>query len=109
MYNQSQRTKSYLLVGKKSGPNATLNRFFSWVGLALGWGFRRFHHNIRIVSNPTEVGKSQNTLLRRICIARIHPRKCPTVVDLADDMAPTRQRVLDETDQGSLCSERSRS
>ena len=44
-----------------------------------------------------------------VYIARIHPRKCPTVVDLADDMAPTRQRVLDETDQGSLCSERSRS
>ena len=35
---------------------------FSWVGLALGWGVRRFHDNIFIpwyVFNPTDLGKSQ--------------------------------------------------
>ena len=31
---------------EKSGPNATFNPFFPWVGLALGWGVRRFHYNV---------------------------------------------------------------
>ena len=35
------------------------DRFFAWVGLALGWGVRRFHNNMHIVSNPTEFRKSQ--------------------------------------------------
>ena len=43
----------------KSSPNATFNLFFAWVGLALGWGVRRFHNNMHIVSNPTEFRKSQ--------------------------------------------------
>ena len=46
----------------KSGPNATFKTYFSWVGLALGWGIRRFHNNIYseyMFSNPTEFGKSQ--------------------------------------------------
>ena len=33
--------------------------YFSWVGLALGWGVRRFHHSVCMFSNPTEFGKSQ--------------------------------------------------
>ena len=36
----------------KSGPNATFNLFFSWVGLALGWGVRRFHNDILYVFQP---------------------------------------------------------
>ena len=30
----------------RSGQNATFNLSFSWVGLALGWGARRFHNNL---------------------------------------------------------------
>ena len=40
--------------------------YFSWVGLALGWGVRRFHDNIYMFSNPTEFGTSEyivNTLM----------------------------------------------
>ena len=32
---------------------------FSWVGLALGWGVRRFHDNIYMFPNSTEFGISQ--------------------------------------------------
>ena len=42
----------------KSGPIATFNNLiFLWVGLALGWGVRRFHNNIYMFPNPTEFGK----------------------------------------------------
>ena len=37
----------------KSGPSATFNLVFLGVGLALGWGVRRFHSNIYMFSNPT--------------------------------------------------------
>jgi len=49
----------------KSGPNATLNLLFSWVGLALAWGVRQFHINsiIDMFFNPTKFGKWQDTLL----------------------------------------------
>ena len=43
----------------KSGPNATFDLILSWVGLALGWGFRRFHDHIYMFSKPTEFGKSK--------------------------------------------------
>ena len=33
---------------------------YSWVGLALGWGVRRFHDGIDMFSNPTEFGQSQH-------------------------------------------------
>ena len=33
--------------------------YFSWVGLALGWGVRRFHNNIYVFPDPTELGQSQ--------------------------------------------------
>ena len=60
----SPHEKSFA-VGK-SGPHATFNLFFSWVGLALGWGVRRFRNNIYTFSNPTEFGKSQNILFRSL-------------------------------------------
>ena len=50
----------------KNAPSATFNLFFSWVGLALGWGVRRFRNNIYTFSNPTEFGKSQNILFRSL-------------------------------------------
>ena len=42
----------------KSGPIATFDLFFSWVGLSLGWGVRRFHDNIHMFAKPTEFGIS---------------------------------------------------
>ena len=39
----------------KRGPNAAFNLLFSCVGLALGWGVRRFHNNSSMFSNPTEL------------------------------------------------------
>ena len=70
-------THEKILAVGKSGPNATFNPF-PWVGLALGWGVRRFHNKnlgwpwvwefvgfmikIYMFSNPTEFGISQNTL-----------------------------------------------
>ena len=46
-------THEKLFAVGKSGPNATLNPFFLVVGLALGWGVRRFHYNIYMFSNST--------------------------------------------------------
>ena len=62
--NQSQPKKNYLLWGK-SGPNANFNHFFLGLGLALGWGVRRFHNNIYMFSDPTEFGKSQTPYRHR--------------------------------------------
>ena len=39
------------------------NLIFSWVGLALGWGVRRFHTNIHMFSNPTSFGKSHTLMV----------------------------------------------
>ena len=54
---KSQTTKNYLLLWEKSGPNATFNLIFLWVG----WPrVGEFHENIYMFSNPTEkLGKSQ--------------------------------------------------
>ena len=53
-----------------SGPTTTFNEpNFSWVGLALGWGVRQFHINIRMFSKPIEFGKSQDP-------NNAHPRQC---------------------------------
>ena len=49
-------THGLLFALGKSGPNATFTLFFSWVGLALGWGVRRFHYHIYMFPNPTEFG-----------------------------------------------------
>ena len=49
-------------MGEKSGPNATFNLNFLGLGRALGWGVRRIHSNICMLSNPTEFSKSLNTL-----------------------------------------------
>ena len=38
--------EKFIAVGKSGGPNATFNLFFFWVGLAWGWGVRRFHNHI---------------------------------------------------------------
>ena len=38
----------------KSGPNATFNLHFSWFGLALGWGVRRFHSSIFTCFQPQQ-------------------------------------------------------
>ena len=47
----------------KSGPTATCNLNLSWVGLALGWGVRRFHNNIYMFSSQRNLvpGISQDT------------------------------------------------
>ena len=41
--------------------------FFSWAGLASGWGVRRFHNNMypSMFSNPTDFGKSQTPYFLR--------------------------------------------
>ena len=46
-------TKNYFAVGKKWPKCRFLTCFFSRVGLASGWGVRRFHDNIHMFSNPT--------------------------------------------------------
>ena len=53
LYRTNPNPRKLFAVGK-SGPNATFTPNFSWVGLALGWGVRRFHNNIDIFPNPTE-------------------------------------------------------
>ena len=46
-----------ILAAGKSGPKCHFfNLFFLGVGLALGWGVRRFHNNIYMFPNPTEIG-----------------------------------------------------
>ena len=52
-YNKSIPTHETLFAVGKSSSNATFNLIFSWVGLALGWGVRRFHNNTCMFSNPT--------------------------------------------------------
>ena len=51
-------THETLFAVGKSGANATFNHF-SWAGLALGWGVRRFHNDIYMFSNKPEFGKSR--------------------------------------------------
>ena len=34
-------------------PKCRFEPNFSWAGLALGWGVRRFHNHIRMFSKPT--------------------------------------------------------
>ena len=41
-YIKSILTHEKLFAVVKNGPKATFNLFISWVGLALGWGVRRF-------------------------------------------------------------------
>ena len=43
----------------KKWPKCHSKPIFSWVGLALGWGVRRFHNVIYMFSDPTQGGKSQ--------------------------------------------------
>ena len=52
-------TRKYLLWEKVAHMPRFFLPIFSWVGLALGWGVRRFHDNIYTFSNPTEFGESQ--------------------------------------------------
>ena len=52
------RQNKYLLW-EKVAPKCHFSPNFSWVGLALGWGVRRFHDNIHVFSNPTEFSISQ--------------------------------------------------
>ena len=54
VYKINPNPRKIMCCGKKSGPNAAFKPMFSWVGLALGWGVRRFHNNIYTLSNPTE-------------------------------------------------------
>ena len=58
---QSQPTKDYFLW--EIVAQVPLLTYFFSVGLALGWGVRRFHNDIYIYmyvsSNPTDFGKSQ--------------------------------------------------
>ena len=60
--DQSEPTKKKIAVGK-SGPKCHFQPDFSWAGLALGWGVRRFHTSIYMFSNLTELGQQQNTVL----------------------------------------------
>ena len=58
--------KNYLAVRGKSGPECPFfQAYISWVGLALGWGVRRFRNNIYIFSNPTEIGIIANTPVKQ--------------------------------------------
>ena len=59
IHNQIPGHKHNHFAVGKSGPNTTFNLILSWVGLALGWGVRRFHNNIYMFSSPTELGQSQ--------------------------------------------------
>ena len=59
LYKINPNPPKFICCGEKSGPNATFDLIFHRVGLALGWGVRRFHNNILYMfSNPTEIGKS---------------------------------------------------
>ena len=60
LYKINPNPRAIICGGKKSGPKATFNLSFHWVGLALGWVVRRFHNIcIYMFSNPTEFGKPQ--------------------------------------------------
>ena len=58
LYKTIPNPRKPFAVGKKVAQLPLLT-YFSWAGLALGWGVQRFHNNIHIVSDPTEFGKSQ--------------------------------------------------
>ena len=59
LYKTNPNPRKTICCGKKSAPNATINLFFLGLGLALGWGVRRFHVNSYMFSHPTEFGISQ--------------------------------------------------
>ena len=64
VWNRSQNARDFFFfaVGKKKWPEyRVLTFFFSWVGLALGWGVRRFHHNILYAFQPNRVWSKSQT------------------------------------------------
>ena len=52
LYKINRNPREIIFWGKK-GHKCHFLTYFSWVGLALGWGVRRFHNNICMFSNPT--------------------------------------------------------
>ena len=65
LYKTDPDPRKKYLLWEKRGLNATFWPNFSWVGLALGWRVRRFHHDIYICF-PTQqkCGKSQTPYYR---------------------------------------------
>ena len=76
---------------EKNGPIATFDLFFLRVGLALGWGVRRFHDNTYMFSNPTEFGESQTPY--SVCAAdkglNLNHRVCKLEIVAAGQKAHT--------------------
>ena len=60
--NPNPRKKSFC-CGKRRPKCHFSTELFSGVGLALGWGVRRFHNNIYIVSEPSRIWYIANTLV----------------------------------------------
>ena len=58
LYKTNPNPRKIICSGKK-WPNCHFQPKFCWVGLALGWGVRRFRNNISMFPNPTELGVSQ--------------------------------------------------
>ena len=54
-YKKTIPTHEKIFAEGESGPNATFNLFFFWVGLALAKGVRRFHNNIYMVFQPNRI------------------------------------------------------
>ena len=52
-HNKTNPNKRKIICCGEKAQNATFNLNFPWVGLALGWGVRRFHNNIQMFSIPT--------------------------------------------------------
>ena len=63
LYKTSPNPRKIICSGK-TWPKCLFNLVFSWVGLALGWGVRRYHNNIPTVSSPTKFDRWQTTYLK---------------------------------------------
>ena len=59
-------THEKLFAVRKKWPKCHFQPTFSWVGLALGWGIRRFHSNVYMFPNPTELGISPTPYCVRV-------------------------------------------
>ena len=73
----------------KSGTNATFEPIFSWVGLAFGWGVRRFHNHI--IRFPTRQNLVNRKYPNNTCSYPVEVNTAKTDVAVGESRA--RRRV----------------
>ena len=96
-YKINPNARKIICCGKKR-PKCHFQPKFSWVGLALGWGVRRFHHNIyQVLCFPTQHNLvNRKTAFLRTCSS---VRQSPAI-DVRGELSGLRLHFLLEKSLG---------